>query len=181
MISRPDPPGGTVGGGKIKRRDLEARGNNRRVLTAVAILIVVIGGITAAALLTLNITPDQPASEDVTYPYTTNFLASLPDGESVRVGSLDILALQTVDRMALRIGDHREEMQLGETRQIGGRVFSIRVLGITVFETGYQLRATWTGVEGNRAIFRIVLRTSRQVPDWLMGRVLPAAIEATPN
>lgn len=71
-------------------------------------------------------------------------------------------------------------MKLGETRQIGKRVFSIRIFGVPVFETGYQLDATWTGVQKDKEIFRIVLKTSRQVPEWLMSRIIPGSIEVVP-
>ncbi|WP_319579269.1 hypothetical protein [uncultured Methanospirillum sp.] len=179
MTNRPDPAGPNAGG-PTKWRDLEMKDSNRRTLIAVLILIIVVVGAVGAALLTLQITPDQVGAGDSVYPYTTTYQASLPDGERVRVGSLDILAMQTGDKIALRIGDHREEMKLGETRQIGKRVFSIRVFGVPAFETGYQLDATWTGVQKDKEIFRIVLKTSRQVPEWLMSRIIPGSIEAVP-
>jgi hypothetical protein len=179
MTNRPDPEGPSSGG-PTKWRDLEMRKSNHRTLIRVLVLIIVIAGIVGAAVLTMQITPDQLATQDMPYPYTTTYQASLPDSERVHVGSLDILAMQTGDRIALKIGDHREEMEMNETRQIGPRVFSIRVFGSPVFDTGYQVNVTWTGVQKDRDTFKIVLRTSRQVPEWLMNRIIPGTIEAKP-
>lgn len=180
MVQRQDPVNESQGEIRTKQKNSRSWWKNHRVFITIAILIIIIGGATATVLLTLKITPDQPASEDTNYPYSTTYRASLPDGEQVWVGTLDLVALQTADRIVLRIGDHREEMEPGETRQIGAKIFSIRIAGVPVFETGYQLNATWMGMEGDRALFNIVFRTTRQVPDWLMSRILPAAIEATP-
>ncbi len=180
MKNGPDPAEPNTGGGRTKWRDLEMRDSNRRMLMVILLIIIAIGIIAAAALVTLQITPDQPSGDNTAYPYTTTYRASLPDSEPIQVGSLYMLAMQTGDRMALKIGGHREELQLGETRQIGSRTFTIKVFGVPVYETGYQLTATWTGVEGDRALFKIVLRTSRQVPEWMMNRILPGSIEAVP-
>ena len=91
------------------------------MLMVILLIFIAIGIIAAAALVTLDITPDQPAGDNTAYPYTTTYRASLPDSEPIQVGSLYMLAMQTGDRMALKIGGHREELQLGETRQIGSR------------------------------------------------------------
>jgi hypothetical protein len=156
------------------------RNRNHRRLIIALILILVIGGVVAAALLTLEITSDQPATGAAIYPYTATYQVSLPDGERIRIGSLDILAIQTGDRITLKIGSHREEMQQGEIREIGSHVFSIRVFGVPVFETGYQVSATWTGIQEDQDLFRIVLQTNRQVPEWLMNLVIHGPIKATP-
>ncbi len=178
MTNTPDPAGPNAGG-PTKWKDLEMKDSNRKALIAILILIIIVG-VVGAALLTLQITPDEQGIHDSTYPYTTTYQASLPDGERVRVGNLDILAMQTGDRVALRIGNHREEMKLGETRNIGAKVFSIRIFGAPVFETGYEIDATWTGVQKDKEIFRIVLRTNRQVPEWLINRIIPKSMEAVP-
>lgn len=155
-------------------------GSPHNWLIAGAIILLIIVGISVAAVLTLTVHPDQPATPELSYPYSTTFKASLPDGEPVQVGTLDILALTTGDRAAFKIGERREEMVKGETREIGARTATVQSLGIRIFETGYRLSVTWTGKEGEDALFRIVLQTSRQVPDWLLSRILPSSITIEP-
>ena len=98
----------------------------------------------------------------------------------MKIGDLDILALQTGERIALKIGSKREEMIPGEPREIADRNATIAILGQPVFQTGYRLSVTWTGMSGTRALFNVTLHTSRQVPDWLISRVIPQEIQTSP-
>jgi hypothetical protein len=154
--------------------------SGHRYLIGAGIIIIGIIGIAYAAILTLTIIPDQPGTPGAVYPYSTTFLVSFPEGEGVKIGSLDILALQTGSRMALRIGDKREEMMIGEEREITNRNATIAILGRPVFQTGYRLKVTWTGMGGKRALFHITMETSRQVPDWMISRIIPEEIQASP-
>lgn len=151
-----------------------------RSLMGVGLIILVVMGVLTALILTLTIAADQPGVSGATYPYSTTFRVSLPEGETVRVGDLDILALKAGDTIALRIGDRREEMDPGETRDVADRTVAVKALGQTVFQTGYRLKVTWTGMEGRDLIFRVTLLSSRQIPDWLISRVMPAEIQAVP-
>jgi len=154
--------------------------SKHRYLIAAGILILVIIGLIGAVILTLTIIPDQPGTPGAVYPYSTSFQASLPEGQQVTIGDLDILALQTGSRMALKIGDKREEMIQGEEREIADRNATITILGQPVFQTGYRLSVTWTGMDGTHARFKITLETSRQVPDWLISTIIPKEIQASP-
>lgn len=151
-----------------------------RSLIIVVIIIIGLMIATLATILTATIIPDQPGMKGTSLPYSTTFHASLPEGEEVTVGNLDILALKTGDRIALKIGDRREEMVTGEEREIADRNATILVFGQPVFETGYRLMVTWTGMQQDRAMFTVTLKTGRQVPDWLISRVLPSQIQASP-
>ncbi|MFH0968809.1 MAG: hypothetical protein V1862_14115 [Methanobacteriota archaeon] len=158
----------------------DGRMHHHRLLISLGIIILVVIGILTAVILTLTLIPDQPGISGAVYPYTTTFRVSLPEGEIVQVGTLEILALRTGDTMALRIGDRREEMDLGEKREVADRTVTVKTLGQTAFQTGYRLWVTWTGMEGKSAIFKVTLMSSRQIPDWLISRVIPADIQVTP-
>ncbi|PKL59103.1 MAG: hypothetical protein CVV33_09560 [Methanomicrobiales archaeon HGW-Methanomicrobiales-4] len=155
--------------------------HHKRLLVSIGIFILVVVGILTSVIMTLTIIPDQPGISGTLYPYTTTFRVSLPEGETVKVGNLDILALRTGDTIALRIGDRREEMDLREMREVADRTVTVKTLGKTAFQTGYRLSVTWTGMEGRSAIFRVMLMSNRQIPDWLVSRVMPAEIQATPS
>ena len=153
---------------------------HHRLLAGIGIIILIGACVLIAVIMTLTISTDQPGRSETGYPYTTTFLVSLPEGETVQVGDQEILVLSTGDSIALRIGDHREEMHQGEEREIADRTVTVQTLGQTVFETGYRFSATWVGMEGKTATFRVTLRSSRQIPDWLISRVIPQEIRATP-
>jgi hypothetical protein len=164
---------------QMKRSKKEIILNHRYlIIAAIVLAAIIIAGV--AAILTLTILPDQPGMKGVSLPYSTTFHVSLPEGEKVSIGNLDILTLRTGDRIALKIGESREEMVMGEEREISDRNATIMIFGQPFFETGYRLMATWTGMKNDRALFIITLKTSRQVPDWLISRVIPADIQASP-
>ena len=162
------------------KQGLQKRIAGHRILTGVVILLIILMIIAAAVILTLQVRPDLPGMSGTPLPYSTTFLVSLPEGKEVRIGNLDILALQTGEEMALKIGEKREEMEQGEVRQIADRNATITVLGQKLFETGYRLNVTWTGMAERRALFRVTLQTGKQVPDWLIQRIIPGDIRALP-
>ena len=149
-------------------------------LFAALIILIVLIIFAIAAVLTVTIIPDQAGTRGAVCPYSTTFQVSLPEGEVVKIGNIDILALSTGDRIALKIGNNREEMKSGEEREIADRNATIILLGQPVFQTGYRLSAVWTGMEGSRAQFTVTLQTSKQVPDWLISRIIPKEIRASP-
>ena len=165
--------------GKMKRTRRETILKHKSLITVGIILIVLIG-FAIAVVLTVTIIPDQPGTPGAVYPYSTTFQVSLPEGEVVKIGDIDILALHTGDRIVLKIGNKREEMIPGEKREITDRNATIVILGRPIFQTGYRFSAVWTGMEGTRALFTVTLQTSRQVPDWLISGIIPKEIQASP-
>jgi hypothetical protein len=151
-----------------------------RLLIAILIIIILVIGLAFAAILTLTISPDNPGNPGAAYPYKTSFQVSLPEGQTVKIGDLPLTALSYGRQITLKIGDRREEMKSGEVREIADRTAVIKMFGKPVFETGYRLSATWTGIINNQAQFKVSLQTSRQVPDWLVRRMLPTDIQASP-
>jgi len=147
------------------------------IATIVSIGILLAG---TAVIMTMTILPDQPGSPGIPLPYSTTFQVSLPEGEKVSIGNLEMTALQTGEGIILKIGDRREEMVRGEEREISDRNATILLFGQPVYTTGYRLVVTWKGMDQDRAIFSITMKTSRQVPDWLISRVLPGEIQASP-
>ncbi len=152
----------------------------KKKLLAFCIIIILIGGLGTGILATLTILPDEPATPGAGYPYSITFQVSIPEGERLMIGDLDVIALKTGDEMALKIGDHREVMKQGETREVADRTVMIQTLGTRVFQTGYRLSATWMSMQGSDAIFRVTLQTSRQVPECIISRVLPQQIRIVP-
>lgn len=156
------------------------RVRGHKKIIVLGIIILILGCLGAGVMMTLTVIPDQPASPGAGYPYAISFQVSLPEGDGVKIGNLDILALQTGDQIALRIGDHREVMSQGERREVAARTATVQTLGYPVFQTGYRLNATWTGMKERNAVFRVTLETSRQIPEYLINRVMPAKIQITP-
>jgi len=159
-----------AGKGKEKRR-------KKGHLYAIAILCIVLIVI-AAALVTLTVQADLPPEPGTTYPYTTTYAVLIPEGKPVSIAGMEIIVLASGDEMLMRIGDRTEKFVVGETKTISERHAVFRTLGIGIFSTNYRIGATYRGKSGGLADFYIVIATSRQVPSFLIERVLPPSIQA---
>lgn len=164
----------------LVKRGIKDFCKRHRLLTIAGIVVIGILVAVAAAIMTMTILPDQPGIPGTPLPYSTTFQVSLPEGEKVSIGSLEIVALQTEEGIVLKIGDRREEMAPGEEREISDRNATILFFGQPVYTTGYRLMVTWRGMDREHALFSITMKTSRQVPDWLISRILPGGIQASP-
>lgn len=134
--------------------------------------------VVATALATLTVQADLPPEPGTTYPYTTTYAVLIPEGKPVSIAGMEIIVLASGDEMLMRIGDRTEKFVVGETKTISERHAVFRTLGIGIFSTNYRIGATYRGKSGNLADFYIVIATSRQVPSFLIERVLPPSIQA---
>jgi hypothetical protein len=139
---------------------------------AIFILIMLIGTLAAAIVLTLTIAPDAPAVSGG-YPHSSTYEILIPEGQILKAGDLEFIVLKTGEGIALKIGDRREEMILGELRDTKDRTLTIGALGRTILETRYRLRASWDGMRDGNAVFRVTLQSEEQIPDWILRPIIP--------
>jgi hypothetical protein len=148
----------------------------RRILIIVLIVFAVL---VLAAYATISV-EQFPSTGGASYPYATNYDVLFPDGKQVFIGSTSITALTFQDEMIVDVDGDRERMQVGQERLISERRAIIRTLGIPVVDTEYQIFITYLGVAGNQIHFNLTLRTTKQVPQFLIERILPPEIQARP-
>lgn len=142
------------------------------------VIIIIVGGVTA--LLTLGVTVMSP-DQNATYPYATTYTVSFPEGQPVTIGNSRILVLSFENEMITDIDGNREKLAIGDERQVSGRRARITTLGaIPLIDTNFQITLKYKGVSGNLANFDMTIKTSSQVPDYLIQRILPPGINARP-
>ncbi|MFA5296424.1 MAG: hypothetical protein WC382_13035 [Methanoregulaceae archaeon] len=151
--------------------------NSRPIALAVIVLIIVF---ILAAVLTLSVQPDLPPESGAVYPYTTTYQVLLPDGQPIAIAGTTIIVLTVDDELFLRIGDQNEKFVVGQTKTISERKAVFRSLGFSILSTNYRIDTTYLGRSGDRADFFLIIRTSRQVPSFLIDRILPGEIRARP-
>jgi hypothetical protein len=139
----------------------------------VLLLILVAGYLTIG----LVITEAPPAPS---YPYTTTYQVFLPVSEKVTIGNADIIAIPVGDRVTLSINRETKEMGIGETKTIQERRATISALFLKVMEFDFRVDATYRGLSGDTTEFYLAFKTSRQVPSFLIERLLPASVRARP-
>jgi hypothetical protein len=54
------------------------------------------------------------------------------------------------------------------------------VAGIPVLETDFQITLTYKGSTGDNANFDMTVRTSNQIPEYVIGRLIPPSMNAQP-
>lgn len=153
------------------------KNNTRLILIGVVIAIV---AILLIALLTLSVHPDLPPEQRAAYPYTTTYSVFLPEGKEILIAGTPIIALTAGDEMIMKIGDKNEKFVIGETKTISERKAEFRMLGVPILSTNYLITATFRGRVNTNAEFSLVIRTSEQVPSFLIERILPPEIQAKP-
>ncbi len=131
-----------------------------------------------AAFATFSVEADLSPEPGVTYPYTTTYAVLIPEGKPISIGGTEIIVLASGDEMLMKIGEKTEKFTVGETRTVSERQAVFRTLGIAIYATSYRLQATYRGKTGGLADFYLVISTSREVPSFLIGRVIPADVHA---
>jgi F0F1-type ATP synthase assembly protein I len=146
------------------------------VLSIVAVVIVIV----VAAILTLSVNvstviPGNPM------PFTTNYGVSFPEGQTVTVGNVHIVVLSYQNELNSDIDGARQKLVVGEDRVISERRAVITTLGfITLVDTFFQINLKYDGDRDNRAYFDMAVHTSKQIPDILLNRLIPAEMDARP-
>jgi hypothetical protein len=155
----------------------EKKSGLRWILYAVVVLLVIL----AAAYLTIGvvITEAPPAAA---YPYTTTYQVSLPNSEMVTVGNTEIIAIPSEDgsQVSLSINKEPKDIGKGETKTIQERQATITVLWLPITVFDFRIDATYLGQSGAASQFYLAFKTSRQVPSFLIERLLPPNVQARP-
>jgi hypothetical protein len=189
FVTEPDSPGSLPGqkapapaGGRGNRPRGGSPGpvKTRWVFKAAAAAIIIVMVIGVASFSTIRVNPDLPPAPGARYPYTTTYEVIIPVGREITVGGTPILILSTGDVLLMKIGNTTEQFTNGQTKTISERTARITTLGFTILETGYMIEATYRGMAGDQADFYLVVRTSNQVPQFLLGRLLPPEVTARP-
>ncbi len=142
----------------------------------IALIVIIV----IAAFFSISVEPNLAPDPGVTYPFTTSYAILIPEGQSIQIAGIPIIALTAGDEMIMKIGDRNEKFVVGETKTISERRALFTMLGITLFSTNYRIEATYRGSTGNNADFYLIIRTSKQVPSFLIERILPPEIRAQP-
>jgi len=149
-------------------------GRGFKVLIGIIVLVIIL---IAAAILTLTVTTVNP-EQGATYPYTTLYAVSFPEGEAVNIGTTRMVVLSYENEMLADVDGNREKLVIGEERQLAERRARITTLGIPVLETNFRIGLKYKGVLDKRAFFDLTVQTQKQVPEFILSRLLPASIDA---
>jgi hypothetical protein len=164
-------------GQKEGSKQVQNKGSGLKVLLGIIVLIIIIF---IAALLTLNVTVTSPVT-GISMPFSSNYSVTFPEGQQITIGNTHITVLTYQNELISNIDGDQQKLVEGQDRVIPERRALVTTLGaITLMDTDFQIDLKYKGQRDNLAYFDMVIRTSKQVPDVLLRRLLPPSINASP-
>jgi hypothetical protein len=157
-------------------REKQGWGLGTRLLLWLIAIVVVLA---VLAFLTISVTVlNQPTGSS--FPFTTSYRVSLPDGEAVTIGNSRILVLTMGNEVDTSVDGSKERLAIGQERTISARNARISALGFTFIDTDFQIVLKYIGPSGTNALFDMKIMTSRQVPEILIRQIIPPRMGAQP-
>ncbi|MDO9326482.1 MAG: hypothetical protein Q7T80_16150 [Methanoregula sp.] len=145
-----------------------------KILVGILGLIAIIG-VVAVVTLTVAVVESQTGTS---FPYSTNYRVSLPDGETVTMGNSKIIVMVMGDSVDTSVDGNKEKLSIGQERVISPHFARISALGIPLIDTDFQITLKYLGASGNNALFDMTVRTSKQIPELILRRLIPANMNA---
>jgi hypothetical protein len=147
-----------------------------RVLVGIIALIAIVSVI-AVVTLTVAVIDSQTGTS---FPFSTSYRVSLPDGEQVTIGNTKIVVLVIGNEVDTSVDGAKERLAIGQERVISPHYARISALGIPLIDTDFQITLKYLGASGNNAQFDMTVKTSRQIPEMVIRRLIPANMNAQP-
>ena len=155
----------------LRRRGAEY---GTKVLVGIIVLVVVIA-VLAVFTLTIAVLDSRAGTE---FPYTTTYHVTLPDGQPVTIGNSHILVTSYNNELIADVDGTKDNLTVGQQRAISPRHAQITVAGIPVLDTDFQITLTYKGSTGDNANFDMTVRTSNQIPEYMISRLIPPSMNA---
>lgn len=158
-------------------KPLSRRRNWRLTLGLAAVGVLLVLAIVAVLSFSIAIGTSSGAAA---YPYTVTYDVVFPNAEPVQIGNITILAIPTATNVTLSVDKVRYDIQVGERREISAKHATVTLLGIQLLAFDFVLEAGYLGLQGQDAHFALAVRTSEQIPRFLIDRLVPARVQARP-
>lgn len=169
--ARPPPPS------RLREKPAARRRNRRLTVALAAIGIVLVVAIVAALSFSVSI---GSSAGNATYPYTVTYDVLLPSAEPVQIGNITLVAIPYPDRVSLSVDKVPYDIPVNQTRRVSAKHATVTLLGVPILAFDFTLEALYLGMQGQDAHFELGIRTSEQIPKFLIDRLLPASVRARP-
>ena len=154
--------------------------SNKGFSTMTKVLLGILGLIAivcVVAVVTLTIAVIESPT-GTSFPYSTSYRVSLPDGELVTIGNSKIIVMVMGDSVDTSVDGNKEKLAVGEERVISPHFARISALGVPLIDTDFQITLKYLGASGKNALFDLTIKTSKQVPDLILKRLIPSNMNA---
>ncbi|MEI8331008.1 MAG: hypothetical protein WCF90_05070 [Methanomicrobiales archaeon] len=153
-----------------------------RWCTGTEILIGVIAVVVVVSLLTvLTLTIAViDLQTGTSFPFGTSYRVSLPDGQLVTIGTTKIFAIIMPDGVGVSVDGAKEKLAIGQTRIIQPLYARFTALGVPLMDTNFQITLKYLGHSGSNALFDLMIKTSKQVPEQVISKLITPSMGAQP-
>jgi hypothetical protein len=151
-------------------------GTGTKILLGIIAIVAVIA-VLAIITLTVAVIDSHPGTS---FPYSTTYRVSIPDGEPVTIGSTKILVMTYENEIVTDVDGVKEKLVVGQDRVINPRYARIMALGVPLMDTDFQITLKYLGMSGKNALFDMNVRTSKQVPEMVVRKLIPPSMNAVP-
>jgi hypothetical protein len=147
-----------------------------KVLVGIVVLVVLVAML-AVFTLTIAVLDSKTGTE---FPYTTTYKVSLPDGQPVTIGQSHILVTSYNDELIADVDGTKDKLVVGQERVLSPRHAQITIAGVPLIDTDFQITLIYRGSTGDKANFDMTIKTSKQIPEYVISRLIPPAMNAQP-
>lgn len=161
---------------KPESQDKQGWSTGTRVLVGIIALVIVIGTL---AIVTLTVAVIE-SETGTSFPYSTTYRVSIPDGQPVTIGSTNILVMSYGNEVVTEVDGVKEKLVAGQERVISPRYARVTALGIPLMDTDFQITLTYLGTSGKNALFDMKVKTSKQIPEIVVSKLIPPSMNAQP-
>jgi len=163
-----------------QRRKEERRGKwKRNAMVAGGIIVVVL----VVAVLSFSVTMNLPSSAD-SFPFISTYDVRMPQGTPVEFANIPVTVSGTGEKVIVSInGGLGTELKVGDQITFSEpRRVNIRIFGITLLETDYQVVAEFRGYipQTRQNDFYVAVMTTDALPGWAVDAILPDNVEVYP-
>jgi hypothetical protein len=157
----------------------QIRERRKRKLTLALIAVAAVLVVAIVAVLTFSVTIG-PSVGATSYPYTVTYDVVFPNAVPVQIGNIAIVAIPYPDRVSLSVDKVPYDIPIGEKREISAKHATVTLLGMSLLEFDFKLDAEYRGMRAQDAAFGLTVRTSDQIPKFMIDRLIPSQVTARP-
>lgn len=163
-----------------QKEEQKAAGKQNHTLRNIGIVVVIILAVIAAGYISLITGNDNINAYGYPLSYSATYDILIPDNSDISFSGIPVKALSSGDSVTIMINNDRKTISKGQTAVFPAKHLTIKTLGITVFDSDYEITATYRGVVTNRDDFLTVIKTSQPIPSWLLSLMTPSGVGITP-
>lgn len=160
----------------VESEGLKGVSRGTKILVGIIVAVVLVSLI-AVFTLTIAVMETETGTN---FPYVTSYKVTMPDGEPVTLGNTRITVTTNGNDVVADVNGIKAKLVPGQQWAINPRSARIAALGFPLLNMDFQITLTYLGQTGKNANFDLTIKTSQQVPEIVLRRLIPANVNAQP-